>query len=166
MDGRPPPVWFTEVIGLLCADSGWEDSTYEECAMRMPLPHFPCPNAGSLHLAATVTQVLYAKSESVPPNFVAIDDSVMQSNPAYGFGATKACVGAVTLAGLLAKVRSTDLPPIFAILFFRKQHVRADCTRNGSKAVDYVFDATEPCEARKMRTTPCHGDVAKLVPYL
>jgi len=80
VDGRPPPVWFTEVTRLLCADSGWEDSIYEECAMRMPLPHFPCPNAGSLHLAAPLTQVLYAKSESVPPNFVAIDDSVISTS--------------------------------------------------------------------------------------
>jgi len=73
----------------------------------------------------------------------------MQSNPAYGFGATKACVGAVTLAGLLAKVRSTELPPIFAILFFRKQHMRTNWTWDGSKAADYAFDATEPCEGEK-----------------
>ena len=35
VDGRPSPIWFTEVIKLLCADGGWEDSIYEECAMRM-----------------------------------------------------------------------------------------------------------------------------------
>ena len=40
VDGRPPPVWFTEVIRLLCADGGWEDSIYEECAMRMSPLHF------------------------------------------------------------------------------------------------------------------------------
>jgi len=70
----------------------------------------------------------------------------MQSNPAYGFGATKACVGAVTLAGLLGKVRSTELPPSFALLFFRKQHMRTSWTWEGSKLGDYVFDTTEPCE--------------------
>jgi len=92
---------------------------------------------------------MYAKSESVPPNFVAIGDSVMQSNPAYGFGATKACVGAVTLAGLLAKIRSTEIPPSFALLFFRKQHMRTSWTWEGSKLSDYVFDSTEPCEGEK-----------------
>src|SRR5258706_5264706 len=104
------------------------------------------PNASSHHLAANVTQVLYTKSESVPRSFVAIGDSVMQSNPAYGFGATKACVGAVTLAGLLAKIRSTEIPAPFALLFFRKQHLRTGWTWEGSKVADYVFDSTEPCE--------------------
>lgn len=41
VDGRPPPLWFTEVIRLLCADGGWEDSIYEECATRMSPLHFP-----------------------------------------------------------------------------------------------------------------------------
>ena len=101
------------------------------------------------HLVANVTQVLYAKSEFVPPNFVAIGDALMQSNPAYGFGATKACVGAVTLAGLLAKIRSTEIPAPFALLFFRKQHLRTGWTWEGAKVADYVFDSTEPCEGEK-----------------
>jgi hypothetical protein len=154
VDGRPPPVWFTEVIKLLCADGGWEDSIYEECAMRMSPLHFSLPSADSLHLIATVTQVLYEKSEFVPPNFVAIGDSVMQSNPAYGFGATKACVGAITLAGLLAKVRSTDLPSTFARWFFWKQHMRTNWTWDGAKMGDYVFDSTEPCEGEKKEDNP------------
>ena len=150
-DGRPSPIWFTEVIKLLCADGGWENSIYEECAMRMSPLHFPCPMQAHIiwHLVANVTQVLYAKSESVPPNFVAIGDSVLQSNPAYGFGATKACVGAVTLAGLLAKIRSTEIPAPFALLFFRKQHMRTGWTWEGAKVADYVFDSTEPCEGEK-----------------
>ena len=74
----------------------------------------------------------------------------MQSNPAYGFGATKACVGAVTLAGLLAKIRSTEIPAPFALLFFRKQHLRTSWTWDGSMVADYVFDTTEPCEGEKI----------------
>ena len=73
----------------------------------------------------------------------------MQGNPAYGFGVTKACVGAVTLAGLLGKVRSTELPPSFALLFFRKQYVRTGWTWDDIKLEDYVFDTTEPCEGEK-----------------
>ena len=113
---------------------------------------FPFPMRAYIiwNLVANVTQVLYAKSEFVPPNFVAIGDSVMQSNPAYGYGATKACVGAVTLAGLLAKIRSSmEIPAPFALLFFRKQHMRTGWTWDGAKMGDYVFDSTEPCEGEK-----------------
>jgi hypothetical protein len=160
VDGRPPPIWFTEVIRLLCADGGWEDSIYEECVMRTSLLHLFWPNAGSLHPTATMTQVLYAKSDLVPPNFVAIGDSVMESNPAYGFGATKACVGAVTLAGILAILQTTDIPQAFAKLFFRKQYSRTSWTWDGAKAGDYTFDSTEPCEGEERED---HAQSTKLM---
>lgn len=118
------------------------------CNVYVPVPH-PHLMPAHFRLTATMTQVLYTESEAVPPNFIAIGDSVMQSNPAYGFGATKACVGAVTLAGLLAKARSTELPPSFATLFFRKQHKRTRWMWDGAKMSDYLFDSTEPCEGEK-----------------
>ena len=152
MDGRPPPVWFTEIIRLLCADGGWEDSIYEEFAMRIHLPHFSCSNADSFHLAAAVTQALYAKSESVPPNFVAIGDSVMQSNPSYGFGATKE--PSPSPVCLQRFDRRNPLPFLLSCSSISSTYEQ---TGHGmaQKRPNMCSTPLSRMRARKRRTTPC-----------
>jgi hypothetical protein len=83
--------------------------------------------------------------KSVPPSSVAIGDLVMKSNPAYGFGATRACVGVVTFAGLLASIQSTEVPPFF--VGYRCPHSEFIGNGNFIHANDRAPDHMQVCRS-------------------
>ncbi|KAG8993378.1 hypothetical protein FRB93_001991 [Tulasnella sp. JGI-2019a] len=102
---------------------------------------------------ATFTFVKYqqAESGSLPNNWIAIGDSLMNLNPVYGQGCTKAMIEAVTLDSLLRRTPSQqDLPSGFVASYFKKATTRIKSMWDGNKAVDYGWTSTEPSKGETL----------------
>jgi len=72
--------------------------------------------------------VEYSKYKDLPDNYIALGDSECQTSPVLGFGCTKSCVSAATLAGMLYETPGPQLPHKFASEYFRKSQLRTSWT--------------------------------------
>ncbi|KAF8507736.1 hypothetical protein JB92DRAFT_3098220 [Gautieria morchelliformis] len=140
----PLPVWIGRVLEI-----------FEEEDVPLECVHARSPPSVYIRY--------HLSPSSIPHNFVAVGDSVLQLNPVRGHGCTKACVDAVTLDGLLRKLKSapSDRPirsgshaytgvisPDFSRAFFRSQALRTGGLWKSYTSQDYRFPTT----------TPAHGD--------
>ncbi|EJD02944.1 uncharacterized protein FOMMEDRAFT_134111 [Fomitiporia mediterranea MF3/22] len=97
--------------------------------------------------------IRYEKAAYVPSNFVAVGDSVMQVNPTFGQGCSKACVGAVALDSLLRSrdvINSTKIPAGFGARYFKEQAQKTAIAWEGTKPIDYLFPTTTPVKGEKL----------------
>ncbi|KAH8832233.1 hypothetical protein DL96DRAFT_1767043 [Flagelloscypha sp. PMI_526] len=90
------------------------------------------------------SHIQYHLCKSLPPNFIAIGDSVMRVNPIYGQGCSKATIGAVVLHSLLQKC-GTSISSDFSQRFFNVQHVKTEAIWTGTLVADYGQPTTVPC---------------------
>lgn len=60
---------------------------------------------------APPSRVLYTKARDIPPNFLAIGDSVTALNPIFAQGFTKVCMGSLILDSMLRKLSTTANAP-------------------------------------------------------
>ncbi|KAI5117976.1 hypothetical protein M0805_004909 [Coniferiporia weirii] len=101
----------------------------------------------------TLSSIRYERAAYLPSNFIAIGDSVMQVNPTFAQGCSKACVGAITLDSMLRSrpmVNSTSIPLGFSRQFFKELTLKTASAWDGTKPVDYLFQTTIPVKGEKL----------------
>ncbi|KAG8929952.1 hypothetical protein FRC02_004838 [Tulasnella sp. 418] len=82
---------------------------------------------------------------SLPSNFVAIGDSILQLNPIFGQGVTLTAIEALTLDSILRQTDTSNLYDISA-RFFKLLAGRLDYAWNSTKDTDYLLPFTIPVE--------------------
>ncbi|KAL5485239.1 hypothetical protein ACEPAI_7881 [Sanghuangporus weigelae] len=100
----------------------------------------------------TLSWIKYEKAAYLPKNFVAVGDSVMQVNPTFGQGFSKAVASVVTLDSTLRSrsvINSTVIPDGFSARYFKSQAQRTAMAWEGTKPIDYLFPTTKPVEGEK-----------------
>ncbi|KAF7308200.1 hypothetical protein HMN09_00667800 [Mycena chlorophos] len=97
------------------------------------------------------TYVRYHLANILPANFVALGDSVMTINPAFGEGCTKALRCAMALHKvLLSRNARKTIPESFSADFFREQRVRTEWMWKNTRTQDYAFPTTVPIEGESL----------------
>jgi 2-polyprenyl-6-methoxyphenol hydroxylase-like FAD-dependent oxidoreductase len=90
---------------------------------------------------------------NIPSNFVAVGDSVMRLNPAFGQGVSKALMDATSLCTILYRTHldlsrsgGPSLPATFAKEYFQRQLPRSLALWKSTKDQDYKRLSTIPCQ--------------------
>ncbi|KAF8574755.1 hypothetical protein K439DRAFT_1624087 [Ramaria rubella] len=145
ISARPLPEWIHRFLDIL----------EKECV----------PAVYHFHRCPPPLYVQYSRAQRLPKNFVAVGDSVLQLSPVNGCGdnifliqgCTKACVEAVTLNGLLARIPSgpdrSIIPNGFARTFFALQAKRTSGSWAQHKYADYERKSTIPADGEDLQTT-------------
>ncbi|KAJ3552545.1 hypothetical protein NM688_g4098 [Phlebia brevispora] len=133
---EPIPTWLLDTLRILVADGS---PTFKPLKIR------PCSN------------IQYHKVPDLPVNFVAVGDSVLQLNPIYAQGCSKAMMGATTLNSLLASSRpimrsgQSDLLPLsFSKSYFRAIGYHGQALWDSTKTFDYGFSSTRPVSGESL----------------
>ncbi|GJE94120.1 hypothetical protein PsYK624_102880 [Phanerochaete sordida] len=129
--GREPiPEWLLEVVRILAEDGA---------------PHFkplkirPC------------SYIRYQDAPGLPANFVAVGDAMLQLNPIYAQGCSKAMMGVVTLNALLAGSEpAKDFPVDFGHRYFREVGGHGEALWESTKTFDYGFASTRPVKGETL----------------
>ncbi|KAF8529996.1 hypothetical protein JB92DRAFT_2859327 [Gautieria morchelliformis] len=139
---HPFPDWIFRLLGL-----------FEEEQVPSTYVYARCPPS---------VYIQFHLAKNIPPNFIAIGDSVLNLNPVRGHGCTKACVEAVTLNGLLVKCAATPtgntkgtgnlLPKDFSRNFFHLQAKRTGALWDTYKSEDYAWKTTTPAKGDSLHT--------------
>ncbi|KAG8871104.1 hypothetical protein FRB97_009008 [Tulasnella sp. 331] len=132
---HPAPEWVYKLLDILSENE-------EACA-----PWYTGINTSKFSF------VKYHQAErgSLPKNWVAVGDAVMNLNPVYGQGCTKALMDAVALDSLLRRVPSgRELPSDFSNSYFKKAAARTGSMWDGNKANDYGWPSTEPVKGETL----------------
>jgi len=160
------------MINLACGGWGIDDAPHtlseakayaNRIRLARPLPHWVIPfiellekeKLPAVHLQVRVPPAVYVhyeKAEGLPSNFVVMGDAAMHMNPLQGYGVTKACVDAVTLNGILAKLPGNVLPDTLGKKFFKAQANRTSSKWDQTKVEDYAFDTTTAVQGENRDT--------------
>ncbi|KAL5526456.1 hypothetical protein ACEPAF_8179 [Sanghuangporus sanghuang] len=114
----------------------------------------------------SLSWIRYEKAPYVPHNFIAIGDSVLQPNPTYGQGCSKATIGAVALDAMLKTLpfaESTKIPPNFGRDFFIMHADKIQGVWDGTKPTDYQFPTTIPSKGEKLSDEWLMGGLGNIV---
>ncbi|PFH48973.1 hypothetical protein AMATHDRAFT_64243 [Amanita thiersii Skay4041] len=87
------------------------------------------------------------RAVNMPPNWIALGDSIMRINPVFGQGINKMLLGVATLNTVLHSVHVQDkgkLPIDFAKRFFNVQAKKIEPIWEGVKGLDYDYVTTTP----------------------
>ncbi|SJL13855.1 uncharacterized protein ARMOST_17304 [Armillaria ostoyae] len=100
---------------------------------------------------AGASYIRFDKAVSLPPNWIAIGDSVMKVNPLFGQGIVKALMGAICLNTLLQKRDATaGIPKDFSAEFFETQGNKISPFWDADKVWDYGYHTTVPIAGEKL----------------
>ncbi|KAH8110545.1 hypothetical protein DFH11DRAFT_1620404 [Phellopilus nigrolimitatus] len=117
----------------------------------------------------TLSSVRYERAAYLPHNFVAVGDSVMQVNPTFGQGVSKACAGAIVLDSMLrsrSMANSQKVIPGFGREFFKKLADKTASAWQGTKPIDYLFESTIPAKGEKLSDERLSGGIVSAVMQL
>ncbi|KAK0466735.1 uncharacterized protein EV420DRAFT_1635777 [Desarmillaria tabescens] len=93
----------------------------------------------------------FDKAVNLPPNWIAIGDSVMKVNPLFGQGIVKALMGAICLNTMLQKRNATvKTPKEFSAEFFEMQGNKISPFWDADKVWDYGYHTTVPIAGEKL----------------
>ncbi|KAG7444011.1 uncharacterized protein BT62DRAFT_934602 [Guyanagaster necrorhizus] len=114
----------------------------EEVEDTMTCSQIPFPGA---------SYIRFDKAVNLPPNWIAIGDSVMKVNPLFGQGVVKALMGAICLNTLLQKRDATaGIPRDFSAEFFEMQGNKISPFWDADKVWDYGYHTTVPIAGEKL----------------
>ncbi|KAF8507660.1 hypothetical protein JB92DRAFT_2958600 [Gautieria morchelliformis] len=118
------PTWVLELVEILSSEAQ-HDCKY----LRLS----PC------------SFIKYHTAPNIPSNFVAVGDSLLQLNPAFGQGCSKAAIQVTALNALLSRPhRPSYLPDDFSQTFFRRSAEYLEPVWDATKAIDYGYPSTTP----------------------
>ncbi|PBK68974.1 hypothetical protein ARMSODRAFT_1038412 [Armillaria solidipes] len=127
----PIPLWFFQILDML-----------DEVEDTMTCSQVPFAGA---------SYIRFDKAVSLPPNWIAIGDSVMKVNPLFGQGIVKALMGAICLNTLLQKRDATaGIPKDFSAEFFETQGNKISPFWDADKVWDYGYHTTVPIAGEKL----------------
>ncbi|PBK99980.1 hypothetical protein ARMGADRAFT_525668 [Armillaria gallica] len=127
----PIPPWVFQILDML-----------EEVEDTMTCSQVPFAGA---------SYIRFDKAVSLPPNWIAIGDSVMKVNPLFGQGIVKALMGAICLNTLLQKRDATaGIPKDFSAEFFEMQGNKISPFWDADKVWDYGYHTTVPIAGEKL----------------
>ncbi|KAK0442351.1 hypothetical protein EV421DRAFT_1710715 [Armillaria borealis] len=127
----PIPLWFFQILDML-----------DEVEDTMTCSQVPFAGA---------SYIRFDKAVSLPPNWIAIGDSVMKVNPLFGQGIVKALMGAICLNTLLQKRDATaGIPKDFSAEFFEMQGNKISPFWDADKVWDYGYHTTVPIAGEKL----------------
>ncbi|KAK7469990.1 hypothetical protein VKT23_001425 [Stygiomarasmius scandens] len=89
----------------------------------------------------------YELANDLPPNWIALGDSVSRVNPVYGQGGCKAMMGIASLNTLLHDLNNKkvySIPTDFSRNFFCTQAEKIKPIWMGNKMIDYAYKTTVP----------------------
>ncbi|KAK0188415.1 hypothetical protein F5146DRAFT_1139933 [Armillaria mellea] len=124
----PIPLWVFQIFDML-----------EEVEDTMTCSQVPFSGA---------SYIRYDKAVSLPPNWIAIGDSVMKVNPLFGQGIVKALMGAICLNTLLQ--RRDAILKDFSAEFFEMQGNKISPFWDADKVWDYGYHTTVPIAGEKL----------------
>ncbi|KAF7794180.1 hypothetical protein EIP86_005311 [Pleurotus ostreatoroseus] len=135
---EPVPSWLVETLQILVSEGS---PRFKSLKIR------PCSN------------IQYHKVPDLPVNFVAVGDSMLQLNPIYAQGCSKAMMGVTTLNSLLRSshpvVRPGQddlLPTSFSKTYFRAVGHHGQALWDSTKTFDYGFSSTRPVKGESLST--------------
>ncbi|KAG8918452.1 hypothetical protein FRC02_002362 [Tulasnella sp. 418] len=99
--------------------------------------------------ACSYIQYHKAADDALPQNFVAMGDSMMQLNPIFGQGVTKATVDALTLDSTLRKTDKSNTSTLPS-RFFKRLAGRHEFGWNSTKDSDYGLSFTKPVDGEDL----------------
>lgn len=137
MRGREPvPEWLVEMLRVL-AEEG--EPTFKPLRIR------PC------------SYIRYQDVQGLPTNFIAVGDAMLQLNPIYAQGCSKAMMGAVSLNTLLASCHpvkrvggAVAMPADFGRRYFEAVGGHGDALWESTKTFDYGFSSTRPVKGESL----------------
>ncbi|KAK0501776.1 hypothetical protein EDD18DRAFT_1144312 [Armillaria luteobubalina] len=124
----PIPLWVFQVLDLL-----------EEVEDSMTCSQVPFAGA---------SYIRFDKAVNLPPNWIAIGDSVMKVNPLFGQGIAKALMGTICLNTLL-QTRNA-ITKGFSAEFFEMQGNKISPFWDTDKVWDYGYHTTVPITGEKL----------------
>ncbi|KLO16201.1 hypothetical protein SCHPADRAFT_848475 [Schizopora paradoxa] len=111
-----------------------------------------------------MSYIRYHDAPSLPRNFIAVGDAMMNTNPIFGQGCGKALIGAIVLDSVLRATATESFESIdIGKKYFETHKEKLDEAWNGTKSIDYGFSTTIPASGETLATEAANAKLSDLV---